>query len=315
MRIVLIIFLIFSLIPLGCGRSITGVEKTKNFMHQLQYKREKTLVVSNQNGSIAIQAQEGADIATVTATIAAVALTDTAAQEFLDKIDVRFAKEGDELSVETIYPKAWTMPAKAKKPSSWKVDYTIIIPDSLDVNCTNANGDVKVVGANEKVDIQNMNGEILVKDNRQETTAIAVNGNIQISNDQDYNTSVRATTQNGSLSIDMPKVQMGIFAIRTLSGNIKMSLPSGHEPEIDLNTVNGNIELFLGERLSGKVELSTTNGKVSTDMVVNTTTGVGGILEKKVIKGVVGAGFGNVKAVTKNGDVTMNYGEAPTQST
>jgi len=94
-----------------------------------------------------------------------------------------------------------------------------------------------------------------------------------------------------------------------------MSLPSGHEPEIDLSTVNGNIELFLGERLSGKVELSTTNGKVSTDMVVNTTTGVGGILEKKVIKGVVGAGFGKVKAVTKNGDVTMNYGEAPTQST
>jgi DUF4097 and DUF4098 domain-containing protein YvlB len=109
----------------------------------------------------------------------------------------------------------------------------------------------------------------------------------------------------------MPNAQMGKFAIRTTNGNISMSLPSGYEPEIDLSTANGNIEIFLGQRLSAQVELRTSNGNVNTDMVVNTTTGVGGILEKKVIKGVVGGGFGNVKAITTNGNITMKYGEAP----
>ena len=315
MRSMIIALFGLSTIIMGCSGNIMGIEKTKNFQQQIPYRQEKKLVIINVNGGIKVNAKERSEFSTVTAMVKASGLTAKEAQDYLDKIEIRFDREGDEIHVETIYPKAWTMPGKARKPKAWNVDFTILVPDKLDVRCTNTNGDIEIYGSNANAVLQTTNGNVKVKDNTGEVDAVTVNGNTEIRNSQDYRITVRAATRNGNHVVDMPNAKQGNFAVSTTNGNIEMNLPSGTDPRIDIKTVNGNIKVFLGERLSSQVDCSTTNGEVKTNMVINTSTSVGGILQSKVIKGVVGGGFGNVKAVTTNGNITLDYGQAPIEKT
>ena len=313
MRIMALIILALSIVISGCSGNVIGIEKNKNFQQQIPYRQEKKLIVINVNGDVKVKAKEQSEFTTVTAILKASGLTSKEAQAFLDQIEIRFVREGDEIHVETICPKVWTMPGKARKPKSWSVDYSIMIPDKLDIECSGTNGNMDVNGSNANVISQTTNGNVRVANNTGEVNAISVNGNINVENSQDYRIKVRATTRNGNNNIDMPNAKQGDFTITTTNGNIKLNLPSGTDPIIDLHTTNGNIGIYLGERLSAQVDASTTHGKAETNMVINTSTSVGGILEEKVIKGVVGGGFGSVKAKTTNGNISLEYGQAPSE--
>jgi len=309
MRILLPVIIMFLFLMTSCSPRITGIERFRNYENKLRHQNEVKLTVENFNGIVKIEAREGIEDATVSAVLKATGKSESAAEEFLDKIDVRFTRVGDEFSAKTIVPKTWTMASnRGKKPMSFSVEYKIIIPEGLDIETAISNGSVEIAGKNADVVGQSVNGDVTIRDNTGSVNAVTVNGSTYVSNSQDYEIKLRQTTQNGSHTLDLPNAQYGIYKLRTTSGDIDIKMPSSVEPDIEVNVANGSIKLEMGKRLAGKIDLITTNGTVSSDMVVNTTTSIGGSKTPTELIGRIGAGPGKVKAETKNGDIVMNYG-------
>jgi DUF4097 and DUF4098 domain-containing protein YvlB len=294
----------------GCTSQIIGVEKLRNYENTLQHNNETALKVENINGNVIIQADSNATVAAASAVLKVVAGSEEAAEEFLDKIDIHFAREGDAFVIESKVPKVWTMPGKAKKPKSWSVDYKITIPEGLDIETAMTNGNVEILGANVSVMGHSVNGNVTIRDNTGSINAIATNGNTEVSNDQDFEIKLTQISQNGSHTLNIPYAKYGNYNLRTTNGQITINMPSSVEPKIKAKLVNGNITMTMGERLSGLIDLKTTNGTASTNMVVNTTT-VDGKTEKNHLKGMIGAGLGEINAETTNGSITMNVAGLP----
>ena len=290
----------------GCSSKIIGIEKLRNYENTLQHNNETALQVQNINGKVIIQADSNARDASVSAVLKAVAISEEAAEVFLDMIDIHFAREGDAFVIESKVPKVWTMPGKAKRPMSWSVDYKIIIPEGLDIEAAMTNGDVEILGANASVMGQSVNGNVTIRDNTGAIDAITVNGSTEVSNDQDFEIKLKQISQNGSHTLNIPYAKYGNYNLRSTNGNITINMPFSVEPKINARVVNGSITITMGERLSGLIDLKTTNGAASTNMVVNTTTTVEGINEKNHIKGMIGAGLAEINAETTNGSITMN---------
>jgi DUF4097 and DUF4098 domain-containing protein YvlB len=308
-----LMLLIFS----SCSKDIIQIPATKNYSNEIRFSRETKLVVENFNGNVDVKAVMNSESSTVSAVLKAVSTTPESAQDFLDKMDIKFKKQGDEIFVEAVVPKAWTFKGRAKKPSSWSADIIINIPNGLDVSCTLTNGNVSAVGQNARVTVQTINGNVNVVDNTDEISVVTTNGDTFVSNSQDFKSRVNQITTSGNCKLEMPKAQYGWFALRTTNGNIEMDLRSAVEPTVNLRTINGGIAVILGEKISGSLDLKTTNGEVSTDMIVNTSTTIGGVLNKQTIKGKFNVGRGSITAVSTNGNISLRYpddSEAVTES-
>ena len=310
MRFSLIVAIMIFTFLTGCTSQILGVEKLRNYENTLQHNNETALQVENINGQVIIQADSNASGASVSAVLKAVAISEEAAEAFLDMIDIHFAREGDVFVIESKVPKVWTMPGKAKKPMSWSVDYKITIPEGLDIKTAVTNGNVEILGANASVMGHSVNGNVAIRDNTGSINAIATNGNTEVSNDQDFEINLTQISQNGSHTLNIPFAKYGNYNLRTTNGQIKINMPSSVEPKIKAKLVNGNITMTMGERLSGLIDLKTTNGTASTNMVVNTTT-IDGISKKNHLKGMIGAGIGEINAESTNGNIIMNSADSP----
>lgn len=291
----------------GCAKEIIQIPASKNYSNEIRYNRETALVVENMNGNVDVKAVTNAESTTVSAVLKATAVTQEAAQAFLDQMEIKFKRQGDEIVVETIVPKAWTFKGRAKKPSSWSADIIVNIPHGLDVSCAVTNGSVSAIGPNARVTVQTINGNVQVVDNTNEITVVTTNGDTFVSNSQDYNIRVRQTTTNGNCVLEMPEAKYGWYALRTANGTIEMDLRSGVEPEVNLQTTNGDIAVILGEKISGSLDLQTTNGTVSTDMIINTSTTIGGEKSQEKIKGKFNVGRGSVTAISTNGNISLKY--------
>lgn len=291
----------------GCAKEIIQIPASKNYSNEIRYNREPKLVVENFNGNVDVKAVMNAESTTVSAVLKTTGVTQEAAQAFLDQMEIKFKREGDEIVVETIVPKVWTFKGRAKKPISWSADIIVNIPHGLDVSCAVTNGSVSAIGPNARVIVQAINGSVKVVDNTDEITVVTTNGDTFVSNSQDYNIKVRQTTTNGNCVLEMPEAKYGWYALRTANGSIDVDLRSGVEPEVNIQTTNGDIAVILGEKISGSLDLQTTNGVVSTDMIINTSTTIGGEMNKQKIKGKFNVGRGSITAVSTNGSISLRY--------
>jgi DUF4097 and DUF4098 domain-containing protein YvlB len=298
-----LVVLIFS----GCAKELIQIPASKNYSNELRYSRETTLVVDNINGNVDVKAVTNAESSTISAVLKAVSVTPEAAKGFLDQMEIKFKRQGDEIVVETIVPKAWTFKGRAKKPSSWSADIIVNIPNGLDVSCAVTNGNVSAIGPNARVTVQTINGNVKVVDNTKVISVVTTNGDTFVSNSQDYNIRVRQTTTNGNCRLEMPQARYGWYTLRTTNGTIEMDLRSGVEPEVNLRTTNGDIAVILGEKISGSLDLQTTNGNVSTDMIINTSTTIEGVKSKQKIKGKFNVGRGSIIATSTNGNISLRY--------
>lgn len=291
----------------GCTKEIIQIPASKNYSNEIRYSRETKLVVENINGNVDVKAVTNAQSSTISAVLKAVSTTPEAAQDFLDKMEIKFKRQGDEIVFETIVPKAWTFKGRAKKPSSWSADIIVNIPNGIDVSCAVTNGNVSAIGPNARVTVQTINGNVKVVDNTNEISVVTTNGNTFVSNSQDYNIRVRQTTTNGNCKLEMPQAQYGWYTLRTTNGTIEMDLRSAVEPEVNLRTTNGDISVILGKKISGSLDLQTTDGNVSTDMIINTSTTIGGEKSNQKIKGKFNVGRGAITAISTKGNISLRY--------
>lgn len=208
------------------------------------------LEIININGRITAEASDGSAIELVAAR-SAKAVSDEAAKELLDKLEMREEASDSRVRIEVRAP-------RTNGAGGHEITWTIKVPRGVSVDLRTVNGGVRMARLDSDVRARSTNGGIVGE-------ALAAS-------------SVDAAVTNGGVQIELAKaVSAGTFDLEAVNGGVSISLPPDSKVDVEGRTVNGGIsssglELeMVGEqskrRLTGRlngggarVSLETVNG-------------------------------------------------------
>lgn len=110
-----------------------------------------------------------------------------------------------------------------------QVDFVVEVPDGVELDATNVNGDVEIRGLASRVE------------------ATTVNGSIEIETDG----SARATTVNGGITARLGRID-GALEFTTVNGSVDLTLPRSTSADVEMSTVNGSIETDFPITIRGR---------------------------------------------------------------
>lgn len=206
----------------------------------------------NVNGRITAEASDGTAVEVV-AERTTRAMSDEAARELLNQIEMREEVGDDRVRVEVRAP-------RTHGPKGHEIRWTIRVPQGVHVDLRTVNGGVRLNGLGGDIRARSTNG--------------GVNGQALRA------TSLEAGVTNGGVKVELAVApETGTFDLESVNGGVELTLPGDSKVDVTARCVNGGInvsglELELsGEqsrrRLEGqlngggaRVSLSTTNGGV-----------------------------------------------------
>ncbi len=172
------------------------------------------------------------------------------AQEQLDRLQVDVSVEGDAIVIRTQQP-------SDTEGRTFEVEYNLIVPERLEGNIRNVNGNILIDSMDDDVDVSTTNGNISLRDHFGSAEVRATNGNLDATVTLPQGGVLEMSTTNGNLDLDIPASTSANFVARVANGSITtsgLSLDNAQstpfsltgvlgdgDGEIDIETVNGNI--------------------------------------------------------------------------
>jgi DUF4097 and DUF4098 domain-containing protein YvlB len=201
-----------------------------------------TLRIDNVSGDVV--AVPGPQFSAV-ATIVVVAPTKERAQEILEKVRLVQLREGNEFSIETLWPESrWRFDGGrlARRRLSARCDdcrinarFNVTIPPGVTAAFETVNGDVTVKDLDGDLDLETVNGKVEARGVRRSLEAHAVNGNLVAEAvAAPPGSSIELQTVNGAVTLTLPKEARFDMSASTMHGSISstFALPR-RTPEAD----------------------------------------------------------------------------------
>jgi DUF4097 and DUF4098 domain-containing protein YvlB len=201
-----------------------------------------TLRIDNVSGDVV--AAPGPQFSAV-ATIVVVAPTKERAQEILEKVRLVQLREGNEFSIETLWPESrWRFDRGrlARRRLSARCDdcrinarFNVTIPPGVTAALETVNGDVTVKDLDGDLDLETVNGKVEARGLRRSLEAHAVNGNLVAEAvAAPPGSSIELQTVNGAVTLTLPKDARFDMSASTMHGSISstFALPR-RTPEAD----------------------------------------------------------------------------------
>jgi hypothetical protein len=236
----------------GCVMDIAHLagRATDEWTHKYPLEPGGEVRIGNTNGKIDIEGVDGSTVE-IRAERIARGVTDDAARDLLDKIEIREDVKPDRVSVETSRLGGIMIGA------SIEVRYHVKAPRNAVINATNTNGQIALTALGGKVNAHTTNGGVVGHE---------LSGGID------------AHTTNGGVNIELASVGAERISLRTTNGGVTLSVPESAKADISASCTNGGIQVSgvklevseqsrrrLEGRLNGggtPIELHTTNGGV-----------------------------------------------------
>jgi DUF4097 and DUF4098 domain-containing protein YvlB len=182
------------------------------------------------------------------------------AEEYLDEVKIIFDHDDDFLNVEVEYPGkgnrgflSWMF--GDRKPSV-SVRFEVKVPEKINLDIGNVNGNIDITGASGKIKTRTTNGSIYLAEIKGETSC---------------------SSTNGSISVELEKVfDFDEMSFKTTNGKIKLTVPSHIEANVEASTVNGGIDTELPLEVHGRFNRKSIRGKVNGgggDILLKTVNG------------------------------------------
>jgi hypothetical protein len=201
-------------------------------------------VNASPNGGIRVESWSGNEVR-VLARVVTRGLTDGAARDLADEVDVRTAPG----SVSSHGP-------RARMGSSWSVSFRVLVPEGTALDLRTSNGGITVAGVGGSVRARTTNGSVRLED---------VAGRVM------------ARSTNGSITtvVSRPLAADDALELRTTNGAIRVGLPDGTSARIEASTTNGRISTDFPVTVQGQIgrRLSATLGDGGPEIRANTTNG------------------------------------------
>ena len=206
--------------------------------------------VGNTNGRVEVEGVDGTTVE-IRAERIARGVSDEAAREMLDKIEIKEDVKPDRVSVETSRLSGIMIGA------SIEVRYHVKAPKNALVDATSTNGQIVVTGLTGKVIARTTNGGVV---------------------GHELGGGVDAKSTNGSVNIEIAAVGSAPITLRTTNGSVNLSIPESAKADVSASCTNGRIQVsgvkvevseqsrrrFEGRMNGGgtSIELHTTNGSI-----------------------------------------------------
>ena len=217
---------LYTIALLAAALSVAACDVVVNSMHGGQVKAEQAwtrsytltgadarIDIVNTNGTITVEATDGATVE-VKASITAHGATEDAAKEALAKVEIREDAGVSSVRLEARYPKTFGRQGVT-------VNYTLKVPKSVKVDVATVNGGIHLTGVQASI--------------KAETT----NGSIELKLPEAAKATVSARCVNGGIAVnDLAFEKVGEGTKRKLDGKI-----NGGGAPVSLETVNGSIRV------------------------------------------------------------------------
>jgi DUF4097 and DUF4098 domain-containing protein YvlB len=187
-----------------------------------------TLRIDNVSGDVV--AVPGPQFSAV-ATIVVVAPTKERAQEILEKVRLVQLREGNEFSIETLWPESrWRSDRGrlARRRLSARCDdcrinarFNVTIPPGVTAALETVNGDVTVKDLDGDLDLETVNGKVEARGVRRSLEAHAVNGNL--------------------IADAVAPAPGSSFELQTVNGAVTLTLPKDARFDVSASTMHGSI--------------------------------------------------------------------------
>ena len=263
-----IAILLLCVLSIGCEVNTFNKDNAYgiSFSENISAGDVQKIIVNNVDGDINIRTQKSDEIE-ITAEKLVTASSMESAKNFAHQVNIEVYRDGDILRVETISPHSMS-----KNIGEVRVDYEIKIPQIIDVEVFNTNGDIKVEDTDGYVDIATTNGDIVVDNTSGDIEATNMNGDMTLS---DIDGEIDASSTNGNLDISITSAKVNCKT-QTTNGNITLYIRHDASTQGTVRTANGRIESdFSSERPrregrlefvlgsgDGKLDIWTTNGDI-----------------------------------------------------
>jgi len=255
--IVPLLTLIFGLAAGYCGTIARDYHKVHDFDGD-------QVSVKTTNGKIFIETWRK-DAVDVYAEIEVRSSNKSVARDFMKEIEIVVRKSGDKMDIRVEKPHDrgggfWDWVSGVSKPNV-TVNFSIKVPEEVDIEASSVNGTVEVVGVEGEVSLSTTNGkvraediagpvsasttngsiyvDISIDDLQDDVYIHTVNGSIKLALDEDIEADVEISTVNGSINTDFPLEVRGKWGPKNVSGEI-----NGGGALIEMETVNGSVSIF-----------------------------------------------------------------------
>src|SRR5213593_2465200 len=209
-----------------------AADQTERFSRRVKIARDGRFSVTNVAGDIVVTAGSGDEVS-----IEAVKRTRGDRRE-LANVTIEVDASANRVDVRTLYPSRNFRPAG---PPRWndriRVDYTITVPASTEVEANSVSGDMKVTGVQSSVRAVSVSGSVTTAGTPRLELARSVSGNVDIS-DIVTDRPLTVGSINGTLRARNIKARSLEFS--TVSGD--MTVTDGTCERIDAKSISGNLE-------------------------------------------------------------------------
>lgn len=261
MKIFLALTLVFGLFT-GGAQAVSLEETVRK---SITVKDHTLLSLENRNGNIEIEAWDH-DVVEIEAYKKVRAGTKEKAERLLEEVQIIFNDDGDEISVETVFPRndggkggffSWIFNGGEHGIS---VAYKVRVPKKFDLNIHSTNGKIQLAGGEGRFRLETTNGAIDGEDVAGVARCSTTNGSIRFSFDKVTDgEEMRFYSTNGSVKLYLPGNIDADLRAKTTNGSIRCDLPVTHHssssnrlsgiingggPEISIKTTNGSIRIY-----------------------------------------------------------------------
>jgi DUF4097 and DUF4098 domain-containing protein YvlB len=206
--------------------------------------------VKNISGDIEVRTWDKAEVS-IKAVKTTYAPSKSTAQERFDLVEIEVSKQGNTLTIKTVYPKDRSLNRKIK---NFSVNYWLVIPSQAEADLNSVSGDVYAEKIGGDLEASTVSGDVEIRDASRFARGKSISGDVTVSN---VSNGVNCNSVSGD--IDAEDIT-GDADLKTVSGDI--SLKNIKNGDVDAETVSGGIELIDvkgamevdAEALSGKVE-------------------------------------------------------------
>jgi hypothetical protein len=230
---VLILFLINSIIWISCDEDDTILdgdnkfEAEDTFSLEVQVEDHSRLRLIAVTGEIEITGSAQATTVMISGTKRVRATSMEEAEQHLPELDVDVQDLVNEVFVMTMQP-------EDTQGRDYQVDYTITLPNTLEVQVNAVTGIITIASINNSISVSHVTGNVTLDEIEGSTSVELVTGVI-----------------DGTITLPL----QGIINMRTVTGNIILNIPSGTSAEFSANVTTGDITLS-NLTLQNKVETS-----------------------------------------------------------
>ncbi len=215
-------------------------------VRDLRESASRLEVLDNANGSISVTGSSRRDIS-VQARVVATAESDSDARSLARDVTVTL----DNGRLRATGP-------DSERRRSWSVSYRIDVPSSFDVSLETSNGSVAVDGVKGRIDMESSNGSVRLTDVGGRVNARTSNGSVHVTLSGKYwdGDGMTVVTSNGSARLDLPDGFNAHLIASTNNGSLNLDIPV---------TVQGRVSKRVDTTLGSggaTIEMRTSNGSL-----------------------------------------------------